>query len=493
MSDNFRVKEFYNEDQGILSYILTSDSEAAIIDPERNPQPYLSYIRSKGLTVRWVVLTSAHPDYVGSHGYLAETFSVPLVVSSASKFAGACRRVEFGEAELLGKVKIFFHPLRASSVDNLVLEIRDNDATKAVFAGSALARGGVCAASDAMDPVGSRRFFAAQTFRKFSADAKIFFGRSGTSRRVISEIKGNSSTVGEELVENFALRGKGDALSNNEYANTIMAFEDSPFEEKNHIIQQNLSESTEPSEEILLRPRPLDNSSFENYAKNSQTVVIDTRETKEFLRVHIRGSINLPLKNLARLVPLFINVLVPILLVSPEHLLKPSIFKLANSGYDDIRGYLAAELPVYPHSDPSTPQPSDLSQTSIPQPPTAQPLNLSSFSFVSPSDLKNMKGLFLDLRAKGISEALEGAVRSSVLTITRKGLPSEAKGRLFVFADAEVEALNVCLLLRAKGVDAQAVKGGFEALKAEGFEVVRLKGDVNDAAESSPESVDGDL
>ena len=493
MSDNFKVKEFHNEDLGILSYIVISDSEAAIIDPERNPQPYVSYIESRGLTVKWVILTSAHPDYVGSHAYLAETFSVPLVVSSASKFAGACRRVENGEAELLGKVKIFFHPLRASSLDNLVLEIRDDDATKAVFSGSALARGGVCATSDRMDPVGSRRFLAAQAFRKFSSDAKIFFGRSANSRRVISEIKGNISTVAEELIENFALKGKGEAIDNNYYANKIMEFEESLFEEMDHIVKQNLSESTEPSEEILLRPRPLDDTSFENYAKNSHTVVIDTRETKEFIRAHIKGSINLPLKNLARLVPLFINVLVPILLVSPDHLLKPSVFKLANSGYDDIRGYLASELPMYLHKDPSTPEPSKLSQTSVPQPPTPKLLSLASFSFISPSDLKNLKGLFLDIRTKGAAEALKGAIRSTTLTVTRKGLPSQAKGRLFVFADLEVEALNVCLLLKAKGIDAQAVKGGFEALKAEGFEVVNLEENVNNTEEPSSQSIDGEL
>jgi len=63
--------------KGSLGYLLVSDGEALIIDPPREPEPYLDAARNVGARVVGVADTHVHADYISGAPRIAESLGVP--------------------------------------------------------------------------------------------------------------------------------------------------------------------------------------------------------------------------------------------------------------------------------------------------------------------------------------------------------------------------------------------------------------------------------
>ena len=53
------------------AYYIQSGNEAAIIDPLRDPAPYLEMARKNGATIKYIFETHFHADFVSGHLDLA--------------------------------------------------------------------------------------------------------------------------------------------------------------------------------------------------------------------------------------------------------------------------------------------------------------------------------------------------------------------------------------------------------------------------------------
>lgn len=73
------------------SYILSSDKEALIVDPDRDVQFYLDYAAKNDLTIKGVYLTHSHADFVAGHMELVKTANCPIYQSASS---GAGYKIE---------------------------------------------------------------------------------------------------------------------------------------------------------------------------------------------------------------------------------------------------------------------------------------------------------------------------------------------------------------------------------------------------------------
>ncbi len=63
--------------RGCLSYVIVSAGEAAIIDPLRDPEPYLALLDRESLRAAFVLDTHAHADHVSGGPALAKRLDVP--------------------------------------------------------------------------------------------------------------------------------------------------------------------------------------------------------------------------------------------------------------------------------------------------------------------------------------------------------------------------------------------------------------------------------
>jgi glyoxylase-like metal-dependent hydrolase (beta-lactamase superfamily II)/rhodanese-related sulfurtransferase len=65
-------KQFYVGCLAHASYLIGDGEDAAIVDPSRDVEMYLAEARNRGLTIRWVLETHLHADFVSGHRELAE-------------------------------------------------------------------------------------------------------------------------------------------------------------------------------------------------------------------------------------------------------------------------------------------------------------------------------------------------------------------------------------------------------------------------------------
>ncbi len=77
-----QIERFEAKGLAHFSYILTSMGEAVVIDPERNPGPYLEYLAAKKLTLRGILETHIHADYASGAPELAALTGAPLYLSA---------------------------------------------------------------------------------------------------------------------------------------------------------------------------------------------------------------------------------------------------------------------------------------------------------------------------------------------------------------------------------------------------------------------------
>ena len=64
-------KQFYMGCLAHASYLVGDGGEAAVVDPARDVDQYLEEARAHGLTIRWVLETHLHADFVSGHRELA--------------------------------------------------------------------------------------------------------------------------------------------------------------------------------------------------------------------------------------------------------------------------------------------------------------------------------------------------------------------------------------------------------------------------------------
>ena len=82
-------RQFYLGCLAQASYMIGSDGEAAVVDPRRDVDVYLEEARAQGLTIRHVIETHLHADFVSGHRELAERTGAKIYfgAKAGAKFA----------------------------------------------------------------------------------------------------------------------------------------------------------------------------------------------------------------------------------------------------------------------------------------------------------------------------------------------------------------------------------------------------------------------
>src|SRR5947207_13905066 len=64
-------KQFYLGCLAHASYLIGSNGEAAVVDPQRDVDQYIEEARQQGLQIRHVIETHLHADFISGHQELA--------------------------------------------------------------------------------------------------------------------------------------------------------------------------------------------------------------------------------------------------------------------------------------------------------------------------------------------------------------------------------------------------------------------------------------
>ncbi|MGD1891754.1 MAG: MBL fold metallo-hydrolase [Cyclobacteriaceae bacterium] len=77
-----KVKQFYDEALAHGSYAIVSNKEVALVDPGRDPQPYLDFAQENDAKIVAVFETHPHADFVSSHLEFYQKHGAKIYINS---------------------------------------------------------------------------------------------------------------------------------------------------------------------------------------------------------------------------------------------------------------------------------------------------------------------------------------------------------------------------------------------------------------------------
>src|SRR6185436_18559094 len=97
-------KQFYLSCLAHASYLIGSEGEAAVVDPQRDVEQYLEEAEVQRLKIKYIIETHLHADFVSGHRELAARTGADIVFGKQADAAFPHRAVRDGDEIKLGKV-----------------------------------------------------------------------------------------------------------------------------------------------------------------------------------------------------------------------------------------------------------------------------------------------------------------------------------------------------------------------------------------------------
>lgn len=204
-----------DEGLGNTSYLLDlGDRRALVVDPERDPGPYLATARSRGLTVAYTAETHLHADFVSG--------SRELAAHGAQVLAAAASRIEFGHQGLgdgdevdLGGLTLRALATPGHTPEHLSYLILDGARPVALFSGGSLLVGAV-ARTDLIAPEQTGELARAlwrslhEQILTLPDDLRVYPTHGAGSFCSAPAGAQRTTTIGQEKASNPLLRASGE-------------------------------------------------------------------------------------------------------------------------------------------------------------------------------------------------------------------------------------------------------------------------------------------
>ncbi len=100
------IKQLYTSCLSEAAYYISSNGEAAIIDPLRETKPYLNLLKSDSSCLKYIFLTHFHADFISGHVDLAEATGAKIVYGPTASADFDFYQGKDGEIFKLGNIEI---------------------------------------------------------------------------------------------------------------------------------------------------------------------------------------------------------------------------------------------------------------------------------------------------------------------------------------------------------------------------------------------------
>jgi rhodanese-related sulfurtransferase/glyoxylase-like metal-dependent hydrolase (beta-lactamase superfamily II) len=341
-------KQFYLGCLAHASYMIGSDGEAAVVDPQRDIDSYIEDARAHGLEIRHVIETHLHADFVSGHRELAHRTGAKIYfgAKAGAKFdhVPVCE----GDEIRMGKVVLRFLETPGhtpESVSVLVFDHALSETPKAVLTGDTLFIGDV-GRPDLLGSKMSAQELAGMLYDSLHGkllvlpDSVEVYPAHGAGslcgRNISSE---TSSTIGEQRQFNYALR----PMPKEDFVRMMTT--DLP--ETPDYFARDVAINREGASELdeLPDPAALGARDVEALQKKG-AIVLDTRPSAQYGAGHVPGALHIGLSGqFASWAGALISPTAPILLVSEDaEQVREARVRLARVGVENVAGYLAGGL-----------------------------------------------------------------------------------------------------------------------------------------------------
>ena len=436
------------------SYLMGgTNGDAAVIDPRRDVEEYIEDAKNAGLSIKYVIETHLHADFVSGHVELAKRTGATILLGANSGASFPHQPISGGETLTLGDLNLTFLATPGHTPEGITILAEAPDQPSRLFTGDTLFLGDV----GRPDLVGAKGLTSEQMAHMLytSLREKILplddaievwpaHGAGSSCGKNLSDDR--VSTLAVQKAVNLPLRL---AMSGDEAGFIAYSIEGlgAPPTYFFHDAAKN-KEGGASVGEVLSRARALTPSEVEERSEDG-VLVLDTRATGAFKAGHIPGAIEVQLDgNFAPYVGAVLPPTAPVIVVAEPGRETEALTRLIRVGYENLLGWLDGGMESW----------------------KAAGGELARAATLEPGDLKALLSVsaapaVLDVRTPSEWEAghIAGAVHIPIAELNRR-LADVPQGPLAIICGSGYRsAIAVSLLLRQGRTDVADVPGGWKA------------------------------
>jgi len=451
-------EQFYLGCLAHASYMLGSEGEAAVVDPQRDVEIYLKAAEQQGLKIRHIFETHLHADFVSGHLELAKRTGAKIYIGVQAGAMFPHVALHDGSEVRFGKLVITALETPGHTPEGVCLVVTDEEKSRepwAVLTGDTLFIGDVgrpdlSKTHTPQQLAGNLYDSLHEKLMKLSDQVLVYPAHGAGSlcgRNMRAE---RSSTIGTERLTNYALQIK----SREEFIRQLTENLPSRPEYFLQDAQINRAGATPLSE---LRDLPPISASELSELLQQGVFVLDVRPNPDFAAAHVPGSVNIALSGqFASWAGAIMGLNArPVLVADTPEQYAEARLRLARVGIEDPRGFLQGGIAAWRQAG--------FPVASVPQI-TVQEL--------SRTRSRNLQVLDVRREPEWHAGHIEGAEWFPLDNFKISAPELDPSAPVAVHCQGGYRSMIACSLLRRAGVEnVMNVSGGFDSWRQNGLPI----------------------
>ncbi|CEN49894.1 MBL fold metallo-hydrolase [Capnocytophaga canis] len=352
-----KIEQIYTGCLAQGAYYVTSNGEAAIIDPLRETKPYLDRLAQDGVALKYIFETHFHADFVSGHLDLSKKTGAPIVYGATANPEFEAIVAEDNQIFELGSVKIkVLHTPGHTMESTCFLLLDENGKETALFSGDTLFLGDVGrpdlaqkAANMTQEELAGLLYESLYNkILPLPDEVTVYPAHGAGSACGKNMMKETVDSLGNQKKMNYALNQPNKEafikavteglLPPPAYFGMNVAMNKKGYSNFDEVLNQGMN--------------PLTADELETTAENTGALILDTRSNQDFAKGFIPQSINIGLNgDFAPWVgTLIVDVNQPILLVTDRDKEEEAVTRLSRVGFDNVLGYLSGGFETWEKS-----------------------------------------------------------------------------------------------------------------------------------------------
>ena len=346
-------EQFYLGCLAHASYLLSSEGEAVVVDPQRDVELYLAAAAQQGVAIRHIVETHLHADFVSGHKELAARTGAKIYIGAEAGAMFSHVPVGDGYELRFGKASIRVRETPGHTPESICLVVTDEEKSPAPWA---VLTGDTLFIGDVGRPDLSPRHTPAQLagllydslHKKLLAlaDDVLVYPAHGAGSLCGKNMRAErSSTIGTERLTNYALQIK----SREEFITQLTS--NLPARPEYFVKDAEINRAGAGALSDLPPLRPLTPAEL-NAMLSGGEIALDVRPGDEFAAGHVPGSVNIALSGqFASWAGTVLGLSAhPVLIGDSDSQLEEARLRLARVGIEVLDGYLDGGIPAWKKS-----------------------------------------------------------------------------------------------------------------------------------------------
>ncbi|MFZ0732549.1 MAG: rhodanese-like domain-containing protein [Candidatus Sulfotelmatobacter sp.] len=343
-------EQFYLGCLAHASYMLASEGEAVVVDPQRDVDLYLKAAAEHGVTIRHIFETHLHADFVSGHKELAARTGARIYMGGQAGATFAHVPVSDGFELKFGKASIRVLETPGHTPESICLVVTDEDKSPAPWA---VLTGDTLFIGDVGRPDLSPRHTPAQLagllydslhskLLALSDDVLVYPAHGAGSLCGKNMRAERSSTIGTERLTNYALQIKGREEFIAQLTSNLPARPEY-FSKDAEINRTGAAALSDLPPLKAVPPIEL------NAMLSEGEIALDIRPGEDFAAGHVPGSVNIALSGqFASWAGTVLGLSAhPVLIAETGQQIEEARVRLARVGIEALDGYLAGGVAAW--------------------------------------------------------------------------------------------------------------------------------------------------